>query len=126
MSRTCLFLAALSLPSYAADWPQYRGPAGDGSTPEKIATTWGGAPKLVWKTESTNGFSSFVVAGGRCFTIEGRDLDGIPQEVLVARDVNSGRSFGRRVWGRGSTTEVATPARTTTRVVTVRAARRAS
>ena len=97
MPRTCLLLAALSLTSYAADWPQYRGPAGDGSTPDKIATTWAGGPKVVWKTESTNGFSSFAVGGGRCFTLEGRDLDGLPQEVLVARDANT----GKEIWTAG-------------------------
>ena len=97
MPRALLLLAAVSLTSYAADWPQYRGPAGDGSTPEKIATTWAGGPKVVWKTESTNGFSSFAVGGGRCFTLEGRDADGIPQEVLVARDINT----GKEVWTAG-------------------------
>jgi outer membrane protein assembly factor BamB len=97
MPRALLLLAAVSFTCYAADWPQYRGPAGDGSTPEKIATTWAGGPKVVWKTESTNGFSSFAVGGGRCFTLEGRDADGIPQEVLVARDINT----GKEVWTAG-------------------------
>ena len=77
----------------AADWPQYRGPAGDGSTPDKISTQWGSGPKVLWKADSTLGFSSFAVSGGRCFTIEGRDVDGLPQEVLVSREVASGKEI---------------------------------
>ncbi len=102
MSRTCLILATLSLSALAADWPQYRGPQGDGSTAERIATTWAGGPKVVWKTESTNGFSSFAVAGARCFTIEGRTSDGVSQEVLVARDANSGKELWTAVLGSGN------------------------
>jgi outer membrane protein assembly factor BamB len=93
MFRTTALLAAFTLTAQAADWTQYRGPAGDGSTPDKISTTWAAGPKVIWKTESTNGFSSFAVAGARCFTLEGRDADGIPQEVLVARDANTGKEL---------------------------------
>ena len=68
MQRT-LALAALiatSLGSYGADWTEYRGPRHDGSTAEKIATSWPATgPKVLWKVPSNAGFSSFAVAGGR-------------------------------------------------------------
>ncbi len=90
--RTLLPLLALTATLHAADWPQYRGPATDGATPEKIARPWlSSGPKVLWKMPSTNGFSSFAVAGARCFMIEGREVDGAPQEVLVARDANTGK-----------------------------------
>ena len=90
--RHLLPLLALTATLHAADWPQYRGPNTDGSTPEKIPHAWlSTGPKMLWKTASTNGFSSFAVAGARCFMLEGRDVDGAPQEVLVAREANTGK-----------------------------------
>ena len=90
--RTLLPLLALTTTLHAADWPQYNGPATDRTTPEKIAHVWmSTGPKVLWKMPSTNGFSSFAVAGARCFMLEGRDVDGAPQEVLVARDANTGK-----------------------------------
>ena len=85
---TVLSLVALTTVQ-ATDWPQYRGPLGDGSTPDKIATTWAGTPKTLWKVPGGAGFSSFVVSGSRCFTIEG--LGG--KEVLVARNVANGKEL---------------------------------
>ena len=85
-------LLALTLTAHATDWPMYRGPKGDGSTPDKLPMVWPAAgPKQLWKVASTNGLSSFAVGGGKCFTLEGREADGAPQEVLVARDANTGK-----------------------------------
>jgi outer membrane protein assembly factor BamB len=90
---TRLILATLisATTLHAVDWPQYRGPQGDGTTAEKIAAWPASGPKVLWKVESPNGFSSFAVAGGKAFTIEGRELDGVKQEVLVARDAATGK-----------------------------------
>lgn len=90
--RSVLPFALLSSTVLAADWPQYRGPNADGTTPDKIATTWGAAPRTVWKVQGGSGFSSFAVGGHRCFTIEGRDKGGL-REILVARDVATGREL---------------------------------
>jgi outer membrane protein assembly factor BamB len=87
--RSLLPFVVLSASATAADWPQYRGPNGDGSTPDRVATNWGAAPKVLWKTPAGVGFSSFAVAGNRCFTVEG--LDG--KEVLIARDVATGKKL---------------------------------
>ncbi|MEK0451327.1 MAG: hypothetical protein RL088_3595 [Verrucomicrobiota bacterium] len=89
-----LSLAVLST-SFATDWPQYRGPLGDGSTPDKIATNWGTAPKTLWKVSGGTGFSSFVVSGPKCFTIEG--LGG--KEVLIARNVANGKELWKAELG---------------------------
>jgi outer membrane protein assembly factor BamB len=90
--RSFLSFVALSIPAVATDWPQYRGPNGDGTTPDKIAANWGAAPKVLWKTSGGTGFSSFAVSGGKCFTVEGRDKGGL-REILVARDVATGKEL---------------------------------
>ncbi len=76
----------------ADDWPQYRGPNHDGKSGEKILKQWPqNGPRLVWKTPTPNGFSSFAVAGGKVFTIMGRDVEGALREVLVAFDAETGK-----------------------------------
>jgi outer membrane protein assembly factor BamB len=63
----------------SADWPQYRGPATDGSSPDAIATTWAAtnAGFVVWTNMSlTNGFSSFAVSQGRAFAMISKDNGG--------------------------------------------------
>src|SRR4051794_24363072 len=89
---------AFSTTLLATDWPQYRGPNGDGSTPDRIAATWPATPKVLWKVKGGTGFSSFVVGGNRCYTIEGRDQGGL-KEVLVARDVATGAEVWTAVLG---------------------------
>src|SRR4051812_23549572 len=84
---------------FAADWPQYRGPQGDGSTSEKVTAWPASGPKVLWKVESPNGFSSFAVGGGKAFTIEGREEEGVKQEVLVARDVKDGKELWKAALG---------------------------
>ena len=78
-----LFLAPAI--AWATDWPQYRGPATDGSTPDAIATTWAttNAGFVVWTNMSlTNGFSSFAVSQGRAFALISKD-DGERQPAGV-------------------------------------------
>jgi len=88
MKFSALFpLAALTLAATAADWPQYRGPNGDGSTPEALPAKWPAAPKVLWKVPGGTGFGSFTVSGAWCFSIEGKG----PDEVLIARDAATGK-----------------------------------
>lgn len=102
---TSMFFAASVL--QAADWPQYRGAAGDGVSEEIIANSdWAGSPpEILWKSPTPLGFSSFCVAGGRAFTIIARDIDGAGNtEVCVALDAETGKelwavNFGRSDYG---------------------------
>lgn len=76
----------------AADWPQYRGPNLDGSTSERIAVKWPATGlRPLWKTPLTDGFSSFAVGGGRAYTLVTRPVGGVPREVCVAFDAQSGK-----------------------------------
>ena len=78
----------------AADWPQYRGLNQDGLSTEKAALTWSDAgPKVVWKTPTKNGFSSFAVSGGKAYTQVNREVDGARRELLVALDANTGKEL---------------------------------
>jgi outer membrane protein assembly factor BamB len=64
------FLPALLLaPAAAADWPQFRGPSGDGRARDaKIATEWDRTRNVAWRKEIPGlGWSSPVVAGGKIF-----------------------------------------------------------
>ena len=78
-----------------AVWPDFRGPARDGRSAEVIRTDWpaGGLPQL-WKQPIGLGYSSFVVAGGRAFTIEQRRRE----EVVAAYDIETGRELWTNVW----------------------------
>lgn len=85
-------IAALSV--QAADWPQYRGPSHDGKSPEKILTRWSAdGPRLVWKTPTSTGFSSFAVGGGRAFTLVTREIEGVRREVCLALDAATGNEL---------------------------------
>jgi outer membrane protein assembly factor BamB len=76
----------------AADWPSYRGPLGNGHSPEKISRAWPeGGPKVLWRVPSRGGFSSFAVAGGRAVCLELREFNGVEQEAVVARAADTGK-----------------------------------
>ncbi len=80
-----------------ADWPQYRGISGDGASNESIgAIDWNSqAPKILWKSPTPLGFSSFCVADGRAFTLIARpNTSGEKVETCIALDAAS----GKEVW----------------------------
>jgi len=69
----------------AADWPQWRGPARDGKSPETgLLRTWPeGGPPLAWKMSGLGtGFSSVAVVGERIYTM-GDFEDGQYAEALA-------------------------------------------
>lgn len=72
-------------------WTDFRGPQRDGHYTERpILTNWpaGGPPRL-WKQPIGGGYASFVVAGGRAFTIEQRR----DHEAVTAYAVANGREI---------------------------------
>lgn len=76
---------------WAADWPQYRGPNGDGSSPEMIRTNWEEQPpEVLWRKPIGPGFSSMAVSGGRVFTQERRTVNGAEREFCVCLDADTG------------------------------------
>ncbi|MEX2176818.1 MAG: PQQ-binding-like beta-propeller repeat protein [Pirellulaceae bacterium] len=70
MIRTAVWLIILfctSAAASAADWPQFRGPRGDGTAQAtNLPTTWGGFGGVCWQAEIPGrGWSSPIVVGGR-------------------------------------------------------------
>lgn len=61
----------LATSGFAADWPQWRGPQGDGISKETgLLKTWPKeGPKVLWQAPLGQGFSCVAVADGRVFTI---------------------------------------------------------
>ena len=81
----------LATPVGALDWPQFRGPNGDGTTSEPIQFDWpAGGPTRLWKHTLTNGFSSLAVSQGRVLTQVLQTLTGGKREVVVAYDAQTG------------------------------------
>lgn len=88
-------LLAASPAGRANDWPNYRGPAHDGVSTEKLASdSWPAAgPRQVWRIPTPGGFSSFTVAEGRAYTLVNRAHEGIGYETLVALDARTGKEL---------------------------------
>jgi outer membrane protein assembly factor BamB len=78
-----------------APWPDFRGRNRDGRSREPIRLDWpaDGLPRL-WKQPIGLGYASFVVAGGRAFTIEQRRSE----EVVAAYDTRTGRELWTSSW----------------------------
>ena len=77
-------------------WTNFRGPGRDGRSDEKrIQTKWPSAgPPLLWRQPVGGGYASFIVAGGRAYTIEQRRQ----QEVVAAYDLETGRELWTHGW----------------------------
>jgi outer membrane protein assembly factor BamB len=89
-----LSLALAAAAAAAKDWPQYHGSHSDKTSEETIGKQDWATPKQLWKIDTPTGFSSFVVAGGRAFTIFRRSIEGIDREVCVALNADT----GKEVW----------------------------
>ena len=99
LSMVSIVLWAISLGSiqYAgsaavgADWPQWRGPHGDGISRETgLLIDWREkAPRLVWQRPLGTGFSSFSVANGRLYTLAASDNI----EHVLCLDAESGETL---------------------------------
>ncbi len=76
-----------------AAWPQYRGGAQDGRSPETgLVSSWPeGGPKVLWRAALGNGYSGIAIAGGRAFTMFGAGGD----EIAIALDAVSGKEVWR-------------------------------
>ena len=69
---TTTLLLSFTLTSFAADWPQFRGPNRDGVSTEKgLAEQWPEkGPKLLWKSEGLGGgWSSVAIADKTIYTM---------------------------------------------------------
>jgi outer membrane protein assembly factor BamB len=84
-----LLIVVLALPSRADDWPNWRGPNHNGVSGE---TDWSdrwpyGGPTVAWRGQVGVGFSSFVVAQGRVYTVGYAD----DADTVVCLEADSGK-----------------------------------
>jgi outer membrane protein assembly factor BamB len=93
-----LVMTAAALTARAEDWPEFRGPTGQGHSSERgLPLEWSDSKNILWKTPIKGlGWSSPVVAGGRVwFTVASEKQHPISLRVL-ALDVASGREVLNR------------------------------
>ncbi len=83
----------LSAQVFSNDWPQYRGPAGDGKSPEKMISVLPDVPQPRWKIPTPLGFSSFSVGAQKAYVIVRREVEGVPRDVLIAVNAQSGKEL---------------------------------
>ncbi|MEC7357133.1 MAG: PQQ-binding-like beta-propeller repeat protein [Verrucomicrobiota bacterium] len=96
MNTSLLIISTLMFCSsvLAADWPQYHGANSDRTTQEKINNTdWKlKKPKQLWGVKTPTGFSSMILAEGAAYTTISEEIDGIPSEVCVSFDAETGET----------------------------------
>jgi outer membrane protein assembly factor BamB len=93
---TAALLCALSLVTYAADWPEFRGPTGQGhSTETGLPLSWSESRNVSWKVRvNGSGWSSPVIADGRVWLTAARDIDRSRVSLrTLAFDVTSGKQL---------------------------------
>jgi len=80
-------LLGVAAPAWADDWPQFRGPTGLGTTPEKnLPLTWGGekGENIAWKSPLVGeGHASPIVWGDRVFMSTVRWPGGKPDAKVM-------------------------------------------
>jgi outer membrane protein assembly factor BamB len=93
--RTILFCSiaiGAATAAFAQDWPEFRGPGGQGHSSERgLPLTWGENKNVAWKTRLAGlGWSSPVVAGGRVWLTTAIEDRSVSLRVL-AFDTATGR-----------------------------------
>ncbi len=96
-------IAALALRAH--DWPEFRGPTGQGLSPAKeVPIHWSATENVAWKTAlAGNGWSSPVLVNGRLYLTTGNSPEGAKNLTLSALCLDA--QDGKVLW----TTDVFSP-----------------
>jgi len=94
----CIALACLAGPAVGGgpDWPQWRGPAGDGHAPaaHDLPVAWSETEHVAWKTPLPGrGWSSPVIGGGQVWVTTAIEREASPEEQ--ARRLAGNRMAGQ-------------------------------
>ncbi|HYP14217.1 MAG TPA: hypothetical protein VEQ63_09855, partial [Bryobacteraceae bacterium] len=91
MLRTSLCIGLLALCALAADWPDFRGPAGNGHSVETgVPLTWSESDNVRWKaTLPGRGWSTPIIVGGEVWLTTATDGDRSLR--VLALDASSGK-----------------------------------
>src|SRR5512137_1908610 len=114
MLTMVLLLAGCKKPAVTAggfDWPQWRGPDGNGQSRE---TEWDPAsianPRVLWKADVDVGYSNVVIQDDRLYTL-GMEARAYKDEVnVVCLDAATGKQIWRRPFASKGVPPLATPA----------------
>jgi len=92
-----MLVCAVTFPSDAGDWPQWRGPerTGCADSREQSPGSVSGDPKVFWRKEIGGGFSSPVVARGKLAYLDAQD----GKEVAHLLDAATGKELWQTVYG---------------------------
>ena len=91
IAAVCCAVLMLTGTSWAADWPQWRGPNRDGVSTEKgLLKQWPAeGPKLLWRVnDAGGGYSTPAVAGDRMYLLGNEGMD---NEFVAARSAGDGK-----------------------------------
>jgi len=91
LALTCLLLSFRAAVVFAEDWPQWRGPRGDGSwNGPKLPERWpeAGLP-VVWRQPVGGGYGGLAVSGGRLY-VQDKQKEPAEQERVLCCDAASG------------------------------------
>lgn len=93
-----IMLGCFALSLSAANWSSWRGPNGDGTSPEKnVPLTWSATENIRWKTELPEpGDASPVVWGDKIFLTQAREAEG-GRTVMCFN-----RRDGKLLWQQGT------------------------
>ena len=96
---TLAVLVLVATSTAAAQWPTWRGPAGDGISPEKeIPLTWSATENVKWKTPLPEpGDSSPIVWDDKIFVTQAFEKSG--GRTVICFD----RATGKQLWQQGTT-----------------------
>jgi len=95
MTRWSILSFATCIAIGGAEWPVFRGAAGDGVSNEVILTQWPAEGlKRLWRVPVGDGYAGLSVASGKVFTVEQRGKE----EVLAAYDAATGKELWRTAW----------------------------
>jgi outer membrane protein assembly factor BamB len=82
---------AFGLVAHGEDWPQWRGPRLDGTSPDtKVPIYWSATSNVVWKTQLPGlGHASPIICGGKIFIVSA--VPRTDERMLVCLSRNSGQ-----------------------------------
>ena len=92
LRRLSFLLSGLLLPltTLSADWPQFMGPNGDGTSPEKgLLRAWPAeGPKVLWTVPVGSGYGGAAIRDGKVYIL---DRVGKAQDKLRCLDLATGK-----------------------------------
>jgi len=96
-----LLLLLLTAGARAGDWPEFRGPTGQGAASGQLPTAWGPDKGVAWKQEIPGqGWSSPVIRDGRVYLTTAASVTGSMPGDISLRALALDAASGKVLWDR--------------------------